>query len=222
MYDGGMLHPELLLQAYASGLFPMAESAESEDVFWVDPPKRAIFPLESFHVPHRLARSLRKGVYGISVNRCFPEVIAACAAVHRREKTWINKTIRQSYIELHKHGFTHSVEAWKDNKLVGGLYGVSLAGAFFGESMFSTARDASKMALVHLVARLVRQKYRLLDTQFVNPHLVQFGVKEITRAEYHSSLGAALEGEAFFGEDEGFEGERSLVSGFLQSRTQTS
>lgn len=217
-----MLHPELLLQAYASGLFPMAESATDEQVFWVDPPRRAIFPLETFHVPHRLARSVRKGPYGISVNRCFADVIAACAAVPRGEKTWINKIIRDSYTELNRLGFAHSVEAWQDEKLVGGLYGVSLGKAFFGESMFSLERDASKIALVHLVARLVRQGYALLDTQFTNPHLVQFGVKEISRVEYHSLLGAALGGEAFFGEDTGFAGERSLVSAFLQSRTQTS
>ena len=217
-----MLHPELLLQAYASGLFPMAESADAEDVFWVDPPKRAVIPLDTFHVPSRLARSVRKGAYEISVNRAFADVITACASVPRGEKTWINASIRESYIKLHDLGFAHSVEAWKEGKLVGGLYGVSMGAAFFGESMFSVARDASKIALVHLVARLVRQEYVLLDTQFMNPHLVQFGTQEISRATYHSLLGGALSGEAFFGEDAGFDAERSLASAFLQSRTQTS
>jgi leucyl/phenylalanyl-tRNA--protein transferase len=217
-----MLHPELLLQAYASGLFPMAESADAEDVFWVDPPKRAVIPLDTFHVPSRLARSVRKGAYEISVNRAFADVITACASVPRGEKTWINASIRESYIKLHDLGFAHSVEAWKEGKLVGGLYGVSMGAAFFGESMFSTARDASKIALVHLVARLVRQNYLLLDTQFMNPHLVQFGTQEISRATYHSLLAGALSGEAFFGDDAGFGAERSLASAFLQSRTQTS
>jgi leucyl/phenylalanyl-tRNA--protein transferase len=217
-----LLHPELLLQAYASGLFPMGESAESEETYWVDPPERAIFPLDKFHVPSRLARSVRKGIYDISVNRCFADVINACSSVPRGQKTWINPTIRRSYIELHKHGFAHSVEAWENSKLVGGLYGVSLGKAFFGESMFSLARDASKIALVHLVARLVKQGYTLLDAQFTNPHLVQFGTQEISREEYHSLLSASLGGEAFFGAVAGFEAERSLTSGFLQSRTQIS
>ncbi len=218
-----MLHPDLLLQAYASGLFPMADNAEDEEVFWVDPQERLILPLDTFHVPARLARSVRKGEYDISVNRAFPDVIKACAAQPRQnDKTWINKTIQNSYINLHKLGFAHSVEAWEGGKLVGGLYGVSLGRAFFGESMFSTARDASKIALVHLVARLTRQNYTLLDSQFYNPHLVQFGAVEIPRAAYHSALGAALSGEAFFGEDAGFTAERSLAEAFLQSRTQTS
>lgn len=217
-----LLHPELLLQAYASGLFPMGESAEGEAVYWVDPPERAIIPLDKFHVPARLARSVRKGLYDISVNRCFADVIAACASVPRGQKTWINQTIRRSYTKLHESGFAHSVEAWENGKLVGGLYGVSLGKAFFGESMFSLARDASKIALVHLVARLVKQGYTLLDSQFMNPHLVQFGTQEISRATYHSLLSSSLGGEAFFGTDAGFEGERSLTSGFLQSRTQIS
>jgi leucyl/phenylalanyl-tRNA--protein transferase len=165
---------------------------------------------------------VRKGIYDISVNRCFAEVIGACASVPRGQKTWINETIRRSYTKLHEMGFAHSVEAGENGTLVGGLYGVSLGQAFFGESMFSLARDASKIALVHLVARLVKQGYTLLDAQFTNPHLAQFGMREISRKEYHSLLSSALGGEAFFGVDEGFEGERSLVSGFLQSSTQTS
>ncbi|HVY12148.1 MAG TPA: leucyl/phenylalanyl-tRNA--protein transferase, partial [Alphaproteobacteria bacterium] len=134
-----MLHPQLLLQAYATGLFPMADSAEGEEIFWVDPPRRTILPLATFHVPQRLARSVRKGIYTISVNKCFAEVIEACASTPRGDdtKTWINKTIRQSYTHLHDLGFAHSVEAWQDGKLVGGLYGISLGRAFFGESMFS-------------------------------------------------------------------------------------
>jgi leucyl/phenylalanyl-tRNA--protein transferase len=218
-----LLHPKILLQAYAAGLFPMAENAADKDVFWVDPPMRAILPLDTFHVPSRLARTVRQGGYDISVDRCFSKVIEACAAQPRQnDKTWINKTIRNSYTNLHKLGFAHSVEVWKDDRLVGGLYGISLGRAFFGESMFSTSRDASKVALVHLVARLVKSDYELLDAQFTNPHLVQFGLKEIPREDYHSALGAALSGAAFFGVDEGFTAERSLVAGFLQSRTQTS
>jgi leucyl/phenylalanyl-tRNA--protein transferase len=221
-----MLRPELLLKAYAAGLFPMAENAEDRNVFWVDPPLRAIFPLDTFHVPSRLARSVRKGMYDITVDTCFADVIKACASVPRTaaqgSKTWINKIIRSSYTNLHKLGFAHSVEAWKDGELVGGLYGISMGRAFFGESMFSKQRDASKIALVHLVARLKRQNYALLDAQFTNPHLVQFGLEEIPREDYHSLLDGALSGMAFFGEDLGFAGELSLAGEFLQSRSQTS
>ncbi len=218
-----MLHPELLLQAYAAGIFPMAENPKADGVYWVDPPLRAILPLGEFHVPKRLARSVRGGVYNISVNRCFGQVIAACAAAPRPgQKTWINETIKTSYANLHQRGFAHSVEAWQGERLAGGLYGVCLGGAFFGESMFSAARDASKVALVHLAARLERRNFRLLDSQFMNPHMLQFGAVEIPRENYRLLLRGALREETSFGADEGFEAERAFAASFLQSRTQMS
>lgn len=217
------LTPELLLKAYAAGVFPMSEGPKSKDVYWVDPPLRGILPLESFHVPKRLARSIRQGNFRITINTCFADIIRACAAVPRNQQsTWINESIITSYTGLHQLGHAHSVEAWDGEKLVGGLYGVSLGRAFFGESMFSLKTDASKVALVHLVARLVHNGFLLLDAQFTNPHLEQFGITEIPRARYHGFLALALSGgEAFFaGEAAG--GEAGLVSTFLQSRTHTS
>jgi leucyl/phenylalanyl-tRNA--protein transferase len=217
--------PQLLLQAYAAGLFPMAENTESDELFWIDAPMRGILPLDTFHVPRRLARTVRKGLYRITVNRCFTDVITACAGTPRenQKSSWINASIRKLYTSLHTMGHAHSVEAWRDDKLVGGLYGVSLGRAFFGESMFSTARDASKVALVHLVARLVRQGFILLDAQFINDHLMQFGIKEIPRADYHGFLRLALSGSpAFFAAGAGEEDGAGLVSTFLQSRIQTS
>jgi leucyl/phenylalanyl-tRNA---protein transferase len=193
------LSPELLLRAYAAGLFPMAESAEDPDLFWIDPDPRGVLPLDRFHLPRRLRRTLRSGHYEIRVDTAFEAVMRGCAEpTEIRPKTWINDEILRLYGALHEQGFAHSVEAWREGELVGGLYGVALRGVFFGESMFSRATDASKVALVHLVARLVAGGFRLLDTQFVTDHLRRFGAVEIPRADYHRQLERALGVEAYF------------------------
>jgi leucyl/phenylalanyl-tRNA---protein transferase len=193
------LSPELLLRAYAAGLFPMAESAEDPDLFWIDPDPRGVLPLERFHLPRRLKRTLRAGHYEIRIDTAFEAVMRGCAEpTQMRPKTWINEEILRLYGALHEQGYAHSVEAWQRDELVGGLYGVALRGVFFGESMFSRSSDASKVALVHLVARLVQGGFRLLDTQFVTDHLRRFGAIEIPRADYHRRLEQALAVEAYF------------------------
>jgi len=193
------LSPELLLRAYAAGLFPMAESAEDPDLFWIDPDPRGVLPLDRFHLPRRLRRTLRSAQFDIRVDTAFEAVMRGCAEpTDIRPKTWINDEILRLYGALHEQGFAHSVEAWREGELVGGLYGVALRGVFFGESMFSRATDASKVALVHLVARLVAGGFRLLDTQFVTDHLRRFGAVEIPRADYHRQLERALGVEAYF------------------------
>jgi leucyl/phenylalanyl-tRNA--protein transferase len=193
------LTPELLLQAYAVGIFPMAESAEQEELFWVDPDQRGILPLDAFHLPRRLRKTLRQEVFEVRCDTAFEAVIRGCAeSTADRPKTWINDEIVRLYLALHRRGAAHSVEAWRDGALVGGLYGVSLGAAFFGESMFSRVADASKVALCHLVARLRAGGYRLLDTQFVTEHLQQFGAVEIPRAEYRRRLSGALKERAYF------------------------
>ncbi|MBW3098936.1 leucyl/phenylalanyl-tRNA--protein transferase [Pseudohoeflea coraliihabitans] len=187
--------PQLLLRAYASGLFPMAENADDPDLFWVEPEIRGIIPLDDFHVPRRLARTIRQKPYEIRVNTAFAEVMQGCAeATPNRPTTWINTTIRRLYLELHAMGHAHSVEAWRNGELVGGLYGVSLRRAFFGESMFSRATDSSKICLVHLVEQLNRLGYVLLDTQFTTDHLKSFGAIEMPQAEYTAYLTEALTG----------------------------
>ena len=171
--------PEILLKAYAAGIFPMAEDADDPSLFWVEPRERGIIPLDTFHISKRLARTVRSDLFEIHVDRDFDGVIAGCAAPGLdREKTWISRRIRELYGELFDSGFCHTVEVYRDERLVGGLYGVRLNGAFFGESMFHKERDASKIALVHLVARLRRGGFSLLDTQFVTSHLAQFGAVE--------------------------------------------
>ena len=195
------LTPEMLLRAYACGLFPMAEARDDPELFWVDPDMRGIIPLDRFHVPRRLARRIRQGVYEIAVDRAAEKVIRACA--EERDETWINDQIIDLYVALHRLGHVHSVECWRDGALVGGLYGVALGGAFFGESMFTRAPDASKIALVHLVDRLRRGGFRLLDTQFVTAHLETFGAIEVPRARYHALLREALAVEATFYPDDG-------------------
>ena len=194
-----VLTPALLIRAYAAGVFPMAEQRDSDEVFWVEPRRRGILPLDGLHVPRSLAKTVRQDRYTVTVDRCFREVMQACAEPKPgREQTWINEGILDAYTALHEKGFAHSVETWHEGKLVGGLYGVSLGTAFFGESMFSRATDASKVALVHLVARLKVGGYTLLDTQFLTAHLAQFGTIEITRNEYRQRLRTALEAEADF------------------------
>jgi leucyl/phenylalanyl-tRNA--protein transferase len=191
--------PRELLACYARGVFPMADARTDERVFLIDPERRGVIPLERFHVSRRLARTVRADRFEIRTDTAFPEVVAACAAeAPDRRETWINRPIEQLYNELHLDGHAHSVECWRDGVLVGGLYGVSLHGAFFGESMFSRATDASKVALVHLVARLIAGGFRLLDAQFQTEHLAQFGAEEIPRAEYHRRLVRALRVEGDF------------------------
>src|SRR6201993_3465688 len=191
--------PEVLLRAYACGIFPMAESADDPTLFWVEPEMRGVIPLDGFRISSRLARTVRSDGFTVTVNTAFKAVISGCAApLAGREDTWINKRIRDLYCGLHALGHGHSVEVWQDGDLVGGLYGVNLGRAFFGESMFHRARDASKVALVHLVARLRAGGFRLLDTQFVTDHLKTFGAIEVPRRQYHKLLEAALAGEGDF------------------------
>ena len=189
--------PRVLLSCYARGVFPMADSRDDARVFLIDPEYRGVLPLERFHVSRRLARTVRSDIYEVRIDTAFADVVAACAAPRvGHEDTWINSTIEALYIKLHAEGFAHSIECWKADALVGGLYGVALGGAFFGESMFSRTRDASKVALVHLVARLLGGGFALLDTQFLTEHLTQFGVEEIPRREYRRRLRRALSVEA--------------------------
>lgn len=191
--------PDQLLACYRRGVFPMAEARDSDAIYIVEPEDRAVFPLDRFHVPARLARTIRAERFQFTIDTDFAGVIDACAAPRRDGgDTWINPQIRRLYLELHAMGRAHSVEARQEGALVGGLYGVSLGGAFFGESMFSSARDASKAALVHLVARLRAGGYRLLDAQFWTPHLAQFGLITLTKAAFKRQLAAALAVEGDF------------------------
>ncbi len=192
--------PQVLLKAYACGIFPMAESADDPVLHWIEPENRGLIPLEGFHVPSRLARTIRSDCYRVMANRDFDAVIEGCAEPGPgRTRTWINARIRTLYRRLYDIGHCHTVEVYDgDDVLVGGLYGVSLGCTFFGESMFHRARDASKVALVHLVARLRAGGFRLLDTQFVTDHLKTFGAVEVPRRSYHRLLAAALVGEADF------------------------
>jgi leucyl/phenylalanyl-tRNA--protein transferase len=192
--------PEVLLKAYACGIFPMAESAEDPALYWIEPERRGIIPLDRFHVPSRLARTVRSDRFLVAVNRDFDAVLDGCSLpMPGRTRTWINGRIRNLYRKLYDRGDCHTVEVYEHGELVGGLYGVSLGRAFFGESMFHRARDASKVALVHLVARLKAGHYRLLDTQFVTEHLRTFGAVEVSRPAYHKLLDAALVGHGDFG-----------------------
>lgn len=192
--------PELMLRAYRIGLFPMAESRHSRTLYWLDPERRGVIPLDGgFHLPRKLAKTIRNGPYAVTANRAFAEVIAGCAApAPGREDSWINREIENLFIALHHAGHAHSIETWQGEELVGGLYGVSVGGAFFGESMFSRARDASKVALVHLVARLRIGGFDMLDAQFQTEHLAQFGTEEIPRAEYKRRLSRAVDTPAEF------------------------
>lgn len=188
-----------LLACYARGVFPMADARDDARVFLIDPERRGVIPLSRFHVPRRLARTVRADPYEVRIDSAFHEVVLACAAPGPgRAETWINLPIERLYLNLHAMGFAHSVECWQDGRLVGGLYGVALKGAFFGESMFSLSRDASKVALVHLVGRLIVGGFRLLDAQFMTEHLSQFGAEEIGRREYHRRLERALSVEGDF------------------------
>ncbi|HVZ12852.1 MAG TPA: leucyl/phenylalanyl-tRNA--protein transferase [Bauldia sp.] len=210
--------PQVLLKAYAVGIFPMAESADDPGLYWIEPEQRGIIPLDGFHLPKRLRRTVASGRFEIRINTDFAGVIDGCAgAVHGRPKTWINARIRRLYGELFEIGACHTVETWRDGELVGGLYGVQLGAAFFGESMFSRERDASKVALVHLVARLKAGGFRLLDTQFTTEHLRQFGAIDVPRQRYQTLLEEAINADAdfyFFG--------GGTLDVILQSVSQTS
>ena len=232
------IRAEDLISAYRAGIFPMAEHADDGHVFWVDPEMRGVIPLDHFHIPHSLKKTVKKHPYRVSINTAFDQVIAACAAeTPVRSETWINPMIADWFKELHRKGHAHSVECWAtDGKLAGGLYGLAIERAFFGESMFSRMTDASKIALVHLVARLKAKNFELLDCQFVNEHLKQFGCIEIPRDDYHGLLSSALAPSSrtdfFVNRSESSSGADSPVvvvesdltplSGFLQSSTVTS
>jgi leucyl/phenylalanyl-tRNA--protein transferase len=191
--DMAALDPDLLLRAYSVGVFPMASTRDAAEVFWVEPKKRGVLPLDGFHLSRSLAKTVRSDRYTITVDQAFGEVVSSCAeATALRPDTWINPEIEVAYAELNRRGYAHSVEAWQDGQLVGGLYGVRLGGAFFGESMFSRARDASKVALAHLVARLKAGGFRLLDCQFLTEHLASLGTIEVGREAYVALLDNAL------------------------------
>jgi leucyl/phenylalanyl-tRNA--protein transferase len=193
------LTADLVLSAYVNGVFPMSDSREDPDLFWVDPDLRGIFPLEAFHIPKRLARTISQSPYRVTVDQDFRGVMEECAAASDgRDTTWINQTILDLYSELHDRGHAHSIECWEGDRLVGGLYGVSFASVFCGESMFTRKSDASKIALAYLVARLIRGGFTLLDTQFLTPHLARLGAIEITREDYHARLEKALEARGDF------------------------
>jgi leucyl/phenylalanyl-tRNA--protein transferase len=194
------LTPELLLKAYAYGVFPMAKSREDHTVFWVQPKLRGVLPLDKFHIPRSLKKTIRKGLFTVSVDRAFDGVMDGCAeTTQSRPDTWINDEIVRLFTDLHHVGVAHSVEVWHGADLVGGLYGLAMGSAFFGESMFSRATDASKVALVHLVAMLIRGGFTLLDTQFITDHLARFGTIEISQKEYLGQLSVALTRSATWG-----------------------
>lgn len=214
------LRPELLLQAYAIGVFPMAESHSDTRTFFVDPEMRGVLPLNDFHVSRSLRKEVRRRRFDIRCNTDFQGVLEGCAEPRdERPDTWINDEIFKLYIALHEMGYGHSVECWRDGRLVGGLYGVSLGAAFFGESMFSREPNASKVALVHLVARLKSAGFMLLDSQFITDHLAQFGAIEIPRQDYRDQLAEALKIPAEFYSEPG---DWPFVEALLQSTIQTS
>jgi leucyl/phenylalanyl-tRNA--protein transferase len=187
------LDPDTLVRAYSIGIFPMAEARDDDSVFWVEPRRRGVIPLDGFHLSRSLAKTLKREAFTHSADRDFEGVLRACAEpTPDRPDTWINETIVAAYTALHRRGQAHSIECWQDGALVGGLYGVKLGGAFFGESMFSRATDASKAAMAHLVARLRAGGFALLDTQFLTPHLSSLGGIEISRSAYRAQLGSAL------------------------------
>ncbi len=217
------LTPELMLRAYASGIFPMAEDADDPYLHWLDPDPRGIIPLDDFHVPKRLRRIIRQQPYDIRADTDFGQVIDRCGPMRPGgERTWLNTGIAAVCRALHRQGFAHSIEAWQGDRLVGGLYGIALGGAFFGESMFSMAENASKIALVHLVARLKAGGFTLLDSQFITAHLQQFGAREISRSSYRRLLADAVRRQGSFASGLSDLGESALVSAFLQSSSQIS
>ena len=213
--DEPELTPELILRAYASGIFPMAEARDDHDLFWVDPRQRGILPLDGFHISRSLKRSILSDGYSVTFDKAFAEVVQSCAD---RDETWISGRIEALYGSLFAQGHAHSAEVWRDGELIGGVYGVSIGAAFFGESMFSRARDASKIALAYLVDRLNIGGYRLFDTQFLTDHLASLGAVEISRDDYHDKLAYALETTAAFG----LQGPTPSAQDVVQRNSQTS
>ena len=211
--------PDILLRAYAMGIFPMAEGRDDPEIHWVDPRRRGILPLDGFHISRSLARRLRSGAFTVTADRAFTQVVEACA---EREETWISHRIQALYEGLHALGHAHSVEVWAENRLVGGVYGVTLGAAFFGESMFSRVTDASKVALAHAVGGLQANGFRLFDTQVLTPHLASLGGIEIPRADYHKILAEALQHEARFDPAAYSSAASAGASGSTQDSTQTS
>ncbi|WP_276607133.1 leucyl/phenylalanyl-tRNA--protein transferase [Rhodobacter sp. SY28-1] len=216
--------PDILLRAYAMGIFPMSDGRDDPEIHWVDPRHRGILPLDGFHISRSLAKCIRSGRFRITTDTAFDAVVEACAD---RGETWISRRIQRLYLQLHRLGFAHSLEVWEGEALVGGVYGVTLGAAFFGESMFSRRTDASKVALAHAVHRLRAGGFRLFDTQFLTPHLASLGGKEIPRAEYHRLLAEAVANSAAF-DPAGYSPSAGSVasgagaSGRTQDRTQTS
>lgn len=218
-----MLTPQIVLDAYSKGLFPMAENRRDKQLFWIDPEVRGILPLDNFHIPRSLKKKIRNNPFEVRFDHNFAAVIRACAQQKpKRRETWINDEIIELYTKLFCMRHAHSVECWQEEKLVGGLYGISIGGAFFGESMFSSERDSSKIALVHLVARLNLAGFTLLDTQFITDHLKQFGAIEISRVEYHKILSGALNLNVGFHLEVSLDAEEEVLRRILQSKTQTS
>ena len=218
-----MLTPQIVLDAYSKGLFPMAENRRDKQLFWIDPEVRGILPLDNFHIPRSLKKKIRNNPFEVRFDHNFAAVIRACAQQKpKRRETWINDEIIELYTKLFCMRHAHSVECWQEEKLVGGLYGISIGGAFFGESMFSSERDSSKIALVHLVARLKLAGFTLLDTQFITDHLKQFGAIEISRVEYHKILNSALNLNVGFHLEVSLDAEEGVLRRILQSKTQTS
>ena len=213
--NGSEITPETLLRAYAAGIFPMAEGRNDPTVHWVDPRLRGVIPLHNFHISRSLRQSIAKNNYTIRTNTAFSDVVDACAD---RAETWISAPIKDLYQSLHLAGFAHSLEVWREDDLIGGVYGVSLGAAFFGESMFSRATNASKIALAYLTHRLIAGGYRLFDTQFLTPHLARLGAVEIPRADYHLRLTSALQRAASFDPP----GYSVAAAGVLQRNTHTS
>ncbi len=209
------LTPDLLLQAYAAGIFPMSESRGQREVFWVNPKRRGILPLDGFHASRSLRRRIAHGGFDIRADTAFRDTVAACAD---RDDTWISGPIFDAYLALHDAGHAHSLEVWQDGDLIGGVYGVTLGAAFFGESMFSRRTDASKIALAYLVQRLRRGGFTLFDTQFLTPHLASLGAIEISRSEYHRRLAEALDRQAAFGPPDAVD----QVAAISQRTSQTS
>ena len=207
-----------LIACYARGVFPMADAADDEDIFLIEPEARGIIPLDGFHVPRRLARTIRSDRFQVRLNADFEAVLDACAEARpNRPETWISAPIKRLYMELYRRGLAHSVETWADGRFAGGLYGVSLGGAFFGESMVSHARDASKVALAYLVARLKVGRYRLLDAQFMTDHLSQFGGMTLTRAAYRKRLAGAITSDADFFRLEAYAGGSAVLQAISQA-----
>lgn len=209
------LTPELLLQAYQAGVFPMSEGRDDPNVFWVDPTMRGIIPLDGFHISRSLARHMRRGSFDVTYDQAFEDVVKGCAD---RPETWINGPIFDLYVALHRQGYAHSIEIWQDARLVGGVYGVTIGAAFFGESMFSRVTDASKVALAHLVDRLRMTGYALFDTQFITPHLASLGGIEVPRREYREILAEALNRDTDFTTP----GPASAAQDVIQRNSQTS